>query len=296
MTTPLRDFSYEIAASDFTFGRGTNVHVESVDFGETTMELATVAQPRADGVRFGRGYFRGRVIIFTGNILNRSSETAAPETLDQLSTAWQPDEIRLTPGAVTSLRWNRAGRTRRVYGRPTRVASTSGRTTQGWIPFVAEFQCVDHLYYSDAEAVEVISIIPPEVGGLEGDLIGDLIASSEGAGQRGLLSQGTKPGWLICQVNGPIINPTIEMVGRWKIELDLTLASDQYVIVDPTPWNRSVLRNDNANMSGAIRSGNSARLSQMKIFPGVNEVLLRGVDPTGTSSVKVYWRDAYTSY
>lgn len=304
MTTPipLPELGYELQSIDpaydnFRFGEGTNYRIATVDFGSIESETGDIPQPRADGVRFGRDYYRGRLIAFEGNIWtarsNPGSAVAAPNLLRELTGAWTPDLLRSTPGRVTALRMQRSGRTIRVYGRPNRVSSTAGATKRGRIPFSMDFRCVDHYFYDDVEFTEVIPFIPPAVGGLIGELIGDIYASSAGVSDATITVNGNKPSWLVWKVHGPIQNPEIEVVDRWKAKLNLTLAADQFVIVDPTPWNRSVRRNTGANAAGAF-TAQSQRLSAMLLPPGPSQVLLRGTDNTGTSSLQLYWRDTYS--
>ncbi len=296
--TPLPNYGYEL--DDFRFGRETPYKIKTVDFGEITPVANDVDNPRADGQRFGRDYYRGRLVTFDGNIYtvreDPNNQFAAPDALERITNAWTPEQIRFTPGKVTNLRMHRNGRIRRVFGRPNRFKpGNQGSDSRGWIPFSCDFRCIDHLFYSDEEFQEVIPLIPVSLGGLIGPLIGPIIASDAGEGSGNITVMGTKPSWMISKINGPIIDPIIEVTDSWRAELKLTLYSDQYVIVDPTPWNRSIRRNDGANMSGAF-TAQSARLAQMRLSPGYNQVLLRGTDPSGTASMQAYWRDTYASF
>src|SRR5687767_5872901 len=120
MTTPepLSELAYELQSVDpaypnFTFGRGTQYHIGPPDFGAIEPETGDIPQPRADGVRFGRDYYRGRLIAFEGNIwtarTNPGDEVAAPILLEELAAAWSPELLRSTPGRVTALRMRRSG-------------------------------------------------------------------------------------------------------------------------------------------------------------------------------------------
>lgn len=293
----LEELSYDMGG--FKFGRGTDYYIANVDFGEVSQLNNDAPLPRGDGMRFGRDYRAGRLITFEGNILtNRrlpGDNDAAANALDIFETAWDNELLRLTPGMVVPLRLDRYGRTRRVYGRPRRFAATMGSVTRGRIPFVCDFQCIDHRFYGDTEFQENIPIIPPEVGGLEGELIGDIISSEGGEGGSNIQILGTKPSWITTRINGPIVDPEIEFVGQWSFKLNLTVAYDQSVIVDPSPWSRSVKRlSDGANYSGAFTS-TSQRISGMQLPPGSHEVILKGTDTSGTASAVIYWRNTYAS-
>lgn len=300
------ELRYALSNTDGTndliqFGSGTSYYISSVDFGEGELITNDAGLPRTDGIRFGRDYRGGRLITFEGNIrTTRShpgSQTAALDLLDLLSSAWDAEDIRHRPGVVMQLRMTRAGRSRIVYGRPRQFASISGRSKSGWIPFTCTFQCVDHVYYSNDEYSTVVQLIPSSTGGLQGDLIGDLVAIDGGAAQSVVNIDGTKPSWLSHIVYGPITNPEIEVIGQYKIRTNgLNIASDQAVEIDPRPWNRYVRRvSDGANFSGVF-TASSPSLSSMRIPPGVHEIVLRGNDATGTAYIANKWRNTYGSY
>lgn len=300
----LPNWSYQLAAydpaydDDIIFGRGTDIHVEKVDMGEIAIAANVVDNARADGVRFSRDYYRGRTITFEGNIYTASSQPgetdATPMAIEAMTSAWSPEHLRLTPGAVTSLRMNRGGKRRRVFGRPRKFLPELGKVSRGWAPYSATFECVDHYFYSDSENSQVIPYVPTSVGGLIGPLIGPIISSSPSTGTGQINVVGTKPSWLGFKIYGPIAGPIIEVTDQWYAAFDITIAYDEYLVVEPSPWLRTVRMNDGSNAAGSL-TANSARLSEMRVYPGPNQVLLRGTDPTGTARIETYWRDTYSS-
>jgi hypothetical protein len=154
---------------------------------------------------------------------------------------------------------------------------------------------VDHRFYEDFEFQRDIGFIPEEVGGMTGEVIGDIISSGAGEGGSDIPILGSKPSWIVCRFKGPIVDPEIEFVGQWSFKLNLSIAADQEVIVDPQPWSRAVRRvSDGANYSGSF-TATSQRLSGMTLPPGNHEAILKGNDPSGTASVKVYWRNTYAT-
>lgn len=278
----------------FAFGVGTPWFVQDVEVGEADGTSNDAAIPRQDGQRFGRDFRTGRVITFEIVIMSGNGAQALTD-LATINTAWLGDSVRATPGAVSVLSMTRGGRTRRVYGRPRRFAVASERTLGGHFSIVCDFQCVDHLFYGDAELSTVIGMSAPSIGGLVGPLIGPIDAESAGEGVQSLFVGGTIPGWLTMRIKGPIVDPIVELVGHWSAQLKVTLPSDDYVVIDPSPWNRAVRRAGGGNLSGAF-TASSRRLSQMRIPPGHQQILLRGIDPTGTASVTAAVREAYPSY
>jgi hypothetical protein len=295
----LLEGEYEISYQDRTFKFGgrktTPYYVDTVEFGQADMNLNDNNAPRSDGVLFGREYRGGRTITFEGNIITAPGPVPALNALEEFQAAWDNEDLRYQPGDVAVLRMRRGGRIRRVYGRPRRFRSTSRMTSHGWIPFVCDFETKDSRYYGDEEVAESISLIPAELGGLTGPLQGPIIATMPGDGEGIITIRGTKPSWLVVRLNGAIINPGIELVGHWKYTMPMTLLHDQWVLVDPTPWARSVRRQDGANLAGVF-TADSVRLSQMRVPPGTHQILLTGTDPSHTATAQLFFRDVYSSY
>jgi hypothetical protein len=297
------DFSYEL--DGFEFGRGTNYQIAEVAFNEAELSTHDAQLAAQDGISFGRDFRGGQIISFSGNVLtNRSNPgdpVAAPNAQNVLATAWDRKDIRMSPGTVIPLRMHRNGRQRKVFGRPRRFVALAGMTTRGLIPFSCDFQCADQYFYSDVENQESITMIPAEAGGISGDLIGDIIASSIGFGTNQIVVSGTEWSWLKFKIYGPSLtgvfsNPDIEVVGHWRIEMNTTIAYDDSVTIDPKPWTRSVRRTlNNANLSGSF-TADSPVLSSLRVPPGTHQIILRGIDVSGTARVEVSWHDTYGSF
>lgn len=291
----LADGQYELVNGDerWLFGRDTSCLVDAVDFGSPQLTNHDTPHPRGDGTLFGRDYRGSRTVTITGNVL--TDPGGALDALGGMEAAWLADGVRSEPSATSVLRMSRGGRLRTLYGRPRKFASTSRLSSRGWVPYTCDFTTLDHLYYGDDEAANLVPFVPNAVGGLIGGQVGGWAASSSGSSSGQVVVAGTRPSWLVWRVRGPIVNPQIEVVGRWIATLNTTVAYDQFISVDPSPWNRSVRRNDGANFSGAFTAA-SVRLSEMQVPPGANQVLLRGIDPTGSSSVELFWRNVWSSY
>lgn len=291
------DLSYVLTHPDGTgygFGMGTDVLVLDLEVGQADIVSNDASLPMQDGLRFGRDYRAGRVITFDMIVLLGTGPDAL-DALARVETAWLADTVRATPGMVSALSLTRGGRTRRVYGRPRRFALAPERDRFGWLSAIADFQCVDHLFYSDAELVTTVGLSTPSVGGLVGPLIGPIDAESAGEGVLDVFVGGTVPGWPVIRISGPIVDPTIELTGHWSATLRTTLASDQWVTIDTTPWNRAVRRHDGANLAGRF-TASSQRVSHMRVPPGRQQFVLRGLDPTGTAHADIHIREAFSSY
>lgn len=291
--TDLPAWSFEL--DGFRFGWGTRYHVTAWDFDAPDMRGNSSDVPRGDGRRWGRSYRSGRAVTFELTV-GEYSPPAAQASAAVLEAAWDAPDVRSTPGAVSCLRYRWADEVRRVYGRPGKIApatTTMGRS--GRIDYTCDFDTVDHLFYADDVAETVVPFVPNVLGGLVGPQTGGWAATTAGTASGRVPVGGSAPAWLVWTIHGPIVNPTIEVVGQWSATLQMTLAYDQSVTVDPTPWDRSVRRNDGASFAGAF-TADSVRLSLMRVPPGDQQVLLRGIDPSGTSSLRTAVRAAHSSY
>ena len=296
MTTVLDYMEYEL--DGFQFGGNpnliaTNYLVERAEFSEPELEQQDTSRPLEDGVMFGRDYKRGRTITFTMNILTHGQSAA--QALDDLSTVWDADSVRKSAGSTSVLRWNRHGRWSRVYGRPRKFAPVTGTVDNGWIPVLCDFRTMDHLYYSDTEYSNTISIVPPPSGGWVMPFTFPVTAGGIGVQQGEVVIGGTRPAWIASIINGPITNPTVEATNNWKFQLYTTINKNEFVVVNPRPWSRYVRRNGTTNLRGAF-SADSVRLTDMKLDPGPQEFILSGTDPSGTASLTTMWREARTSF
>lgn len=273
----------------------TKVMIEDVDFGSADLVTNDRQLPRADGIRFGRDYKGGRTIAFTMHIFGDNGLDGV-STLDQLTQVWMGDKVRGIPGGVSTLRIKYAGRTRRVYGRGRRFAPKGLRTAAtGWAPVDADFKTIDHYFYDDEEKSNTVSIVPTQGGGLLAPLSAPLTTLAVSYAPGEILVGGTRPTWPVFVIKGPISLPTVEVVGEYHVSLGIGIAYDEVCVIDPRPWTRGVRMGDGASVAGAL-TPLSPPLSRISLAPGTHEVILSGLDETGTSALTVAWRDVYTSF
>jgi hypothetical protein len=273
---------------------GRTYNVQTFTVGAAPVREQTAVVDAADGDRFGVDTLGGRLITLELNT-DCYTEAEGLDAAEAFEAGWDAEDIRTTPGAVSVLRWRRGTRVRRAYGRTRPPLLDHSMDWTGNIGITATFKTVDPLFYDDTEQVEIVDIVPDDVGGLAGDLVGDVVASGQAAGQRGFTVGGTKPTWLPVLIRGPITNPEVEIVGQWTVKLVGVIGVGAYVLIDPTPWTRDVRRSDGANVSGML-TAESQFLSGMRVRPGYHEAILRGTDPTGTARAELYWRSAHGSH
>lgn len=270
------------------------VMIEDITFNAPDIITQDKQLPRSDGIRFGRDYRGGRTIAFDMHVFGQNGPQAF-EVLDELTQAWYGDNTRTSPGAVQTLRIKRGSTTRRVYGRGRRLAPAPLRTSAtGWSPVTAEFKTVDHYYYDDQEKTNTVSIIPTQGGGLLAPLAAPLSTLGVSYAPGEIFVEGTAACWPVYVVHGPINLPTVEVVGEYRITLGIGVAHDELLIIDTRPWTRGVRMGNGTSVAGALTPA-SALLRNARLKPGGHEIILSGLDETGTSSLTVAWRDVYVS-
>lgn len=256
-------------------------------------------RPREDGMFFGRDLLTGRLISLEGSVSTDSGDTARL-AWEALSAAWDAEELRLTPTATGMLRLRmHDGPTRVVYGRPRDINPKDDPGYKlldvGRLDWVAQFRCIDHLFYDDVEQSEGFDIVSGGAPGLRSPLRSPLTSrvpgsSLELAGR--VVVGGTQPAWPQITIYGPVVNPAWFDIGVGWLQLALTLRYDEFVTIATAPWNRSVRLNGVTNVAGALTT-QSMRLSRARLTPGVHQLVLRGISDTGTARMVTSWRDAY---
>lgn len=279
----------------YLMGPTTDIMVEDVDFGTADIVQSDKQLPRSDGIRFGRDFRGGRVITVSLQLFGPTGEDTV-RMVNELAERWNADETRAVPGATSVLRWRSGNHQRRAYGRPRRFAPVSTRANANWAPIVADFQCVDHRYYSDVEESNTVSIVPPDVGGFFEPFVWPLTSVAISYAPGVITVGGNGPAWPVYVIRGPIADPVIRIVGEFEVPFPgLVLKSDETLVVDTRPWSRGIRRNNTVSLPGAL-SATSPRLSNLYLKPGGYEIILRGSDLTGTASMTVAWREVFASF
>ncbi|MFP3990988.1 hypothetical protein U9R90_26680 [Streptomyces sp. E11-3] len=290
--------------ASFTFGSIRSgfylLEPHEIVYGDT--EAGDKPLPREDGIRFGQDFKAAATITFEIGVDTvdqapggHGRHGANLDALSALAQAWDAEAVRRRFATPAVLRTVQGGRARRLYGRPRRCASVGSRLTrQGYTPVIATFACQDGVAYDDVEQQQRIDIVPPSHHGLVGPLTTPLTMTgpSTSLPTSDVVVGGTGPAWPVITIHGPISRPVCEVVGRWKAGLDLDLGAGERVVIDPRPWARTVLRNGNASVAGALHRS-APRLADIRLPLGRQDFILRGTDPTGTAYMTVAWRDAY---
>lgn len=280
LTYPGEDLIFGSVGSGYVF-------TAAPDLGAREIEHEDARRPRADGISFGQDFTAGRTVTFELDVDGADTDDARAK-LARLSRAWRADAVRSTPGATATLT---TGSGRVAFGRPRRFSSNDDLLPQGLSTVVADFASADDAWYGGTEQGVTVPLVPAPSGGLLAPLAAPLSTTQSSDRSQGVTVGGELPTWPVIEIQGPITNPSVELVGALRMDFNLTLAYDQTLVVDTRPWARSILRNG-ASVAGTI-TRSSTRLAHAALAPGSYEFVLRGTAGSGNPAATIRWREAY---
>jgi hypothetical protein len=293
----LEEMQFEILPSEFEdtgypFGIGLQVSIETFDPGEMTW-LEQTGQNSHNGARhFGRDTTMAP--SWTWTMHTDGDNTAdALRRLREFSSAWRARKIARVPSAVLPLRYRVGHRTRRVYGRPRRLASPpSNLILGGYIPITASFDLVDDLHYADTLSSAILTYNADGDGGFVLPSVLPIVTQPQSERALDVINDGDEDAPLVIRFEGPVVNPSLQGPG-WNVSLKMEISAGEYVEIDTRPWRMTVLRNGSASVAG--RLGRRQRLSDIALPAGKSTLRYRGASSSATSSCAVSWRSAYSS-
>lgn len=285
-----------------TFGLGCDVELTADGWqpGSTSMRSNDVDVAGASGRRFGRSIPGGATWGFS-LYTDQDSEEEAWRALSDLKAAWEsladPTGI-VESESVTFLRYQIAGKTRRVYGQPRRFDKVvSNLSLSGRIDLEADFELAFPLYLDDTEHSQTFGILaPPDP--TAGVIVPVIVpfTSSSGTGERvgSIKIGGEVPTPVIVEFiagTGNLFDAQVT-VGTGVVALRDTVFTTEKVIADPRPWVRSV---STASGGAVAVDARVTRLAKMWLPPGEHRVVFTGEDATSSASAVIRWHDAYRS-
>lgn len=279
------NFQFGTIASHYVFPQDGPPSISNI-----TIDDQDASRPRGDGILFGTDYRDGTTVTFDIEVDGGDSEQTANDLLQVLSKAWRADTVRQTPGALATLT---AHTGRSTFGRPRRFQPKYDLTPFGLTAVTCDFATADDLWY-DPQDIATVKLIPDVGGGLIAPLASPLSTTASSDRSQTFTVGGTLPTWPVITITGPLANPVIEVVGRFALSFNLTLAADQSLVIDTRPWARTIQRNG-ANVAGGLVAGGN-RLSDAAIPPGTYDLSLRGTSATGTPQAQIAWRNAYPTF
>jgi len=104
--------------------------------------------------------------------------------------------------------------------------------------------------------------------------------------------EGESATWPVVTIRGPILNPVVEVAGRFKFAASTSLKFDETLTIDTRPGRQTVLRNGRI-LAALTRS--SSLLPEASLPPGSYTLTLSGSSTTGAPSAQISWRSAYST-
>lgn len=299
MATTLNEMQFEIlpyaeADRGVLFGIGCDISVNADGFkpGGPDWYTEDSENPINGATQFGRDHLLGPSWQWDLHV-NRDQVGNALKSLGELATAWRAQQIRDEVGAVLCIRYQLAGRTRRIYGRPRRFEYTpDNRILNGYMDVPADFKCADANTYDDAWSSVLMALEVTPTGGLVFPTVFPQTSQPGGSRDSVAVVDGDTETYPIIRFDGPISTPSIESAD-WAISLDMTLGDGEYVEVDTRPWVNTVLLNGSQSVAGAL--GKRQWLSNVRMAPGSHDFVFRGSAASAGATCEVRWRSAWNS-
>jgi hypothetical protein len=198
-----------------------------------------------------------------------TDESVALEAMSTVRKAWAAPVSRQANGPCI-LRYKIAGRVRRIFGRPGKLAiSVNNRILGGYIPITTEFRPLSAYTYDDVASTHSLAE-------------GSTFAATIG---------GELEAWPILTFNGPLTNPSF-ITDDWTLALTCDIADGDSVVVDLRPWSLGVtLTSDGTQVPDYLDP--TIRLSNLSFEPGDLNLSLDADSGTGTCDVE--WSNTYYS-
>lgn len=297
MVNDLKLGQYELGGS-FVFGTrsrflaANDFLVNTFDMDNGAIDDVDTDMPMEDGTMFGIDIRGGQTLAWKIFLWKRGQ--TALDDLGRFRRAWRGDDVRKRAGAVTTLRMNKQNRTRLVYGRPRRWTPTFGAVERGWAPVTCDFKCVDECFYDDVQSFHSMSMSVPPTAGLTAPFVTPLVVFQYQPAAGVFIVNGDMDTWPIFTIQGPCVNPEIEILNQYKFSMNVSLYHTDILTIDTRPWRRTVLLNGQLNRSGRF-TADSASLPDMQLRPGVHSMRYRAWDETLSSIATVGWRHAYST-
>ncbi|TDW69180.1 hypothetical protein EDF51_106164 [Curtobacterium sp. PhB25] len=255
------------------------------ELGDPDRETQDSSLPGVDGTFFGIDTTAGQTIAFGLTAVGETDEEAR-QLYAALRRVWRADSIRSTPGAMAKLT-HPSGRS--TFGRPRRFTPAFYPDAAGAVGATLDFATSDDLWYDEPDYIRV-PLAVSQSGGLVEPLVEPLVAYGSTTAANTFTVKGEVPTWPVITIEGPIVNPTVEVTGRFRFTAATSLRYDETLVIDTRPGRQSVLRNG-TQIAALTRS--STLLTDASLPPGNYTLLLSGSSSSGAPTARADWLAAY---
>lgn len=304
MPAVLRDEQWELLTPDgsggfdsFVFGKAARVRTlqGGFDLGSSEVNAQDSPYGQRDGLAFGRDTFGAPEQQFEFGVVR---DVDAWEEMLAFQAAWRADSMRSTPGAVSILRYRRAGKTWRVEGRPRKFdLAMEDNPHPRFQRATATFQTQYPERYLEPMAGQTRSLelqlrATSSGGGTSWPIVWP---ATWGAVQQQRMGDVEVGGFRPAPFKAQIFAPSqagqlsgIRISGRgWEVATSRVLNAGESVLLDTKA---GTFGRGSKSWAGSVtrRSDLLARLQ-----PGQQPIRFEGVDPSNTASVVITWMDTY---
>jgi hypothetical protein len=278
----------------YVYGRGaSSIQIQNTATDTGSLVVQDQAVTGHDGTLFGIDTLPGMVITQTGYALTSPAQGAlAMDAYSALAGAWNDPSVRLTDNTVQVLRGYYPGSNvvRRCYGRGRKIVPTYGMVYQGLVPFTAQFQAADTIWYSDIPTVLNLTQRPSFFGTITPPLTPPYqLAASNIFQQNAIVNTGSLPTWPVITITGPISYPGLVFVNTpVSIGYNGVMKATDTLVIDTRPWARTAILNT-SSVAGLLTG---SPMISMQAQPGSTVVRFTGQDSTGQATCVITWRNA----
>lgn len=140
----------------------------------------------------------------------------------------------------------------------------------------------------ESQSVKTVTVGLPKPGGVDFDLIWDIIFTESSGGFATANNAGTTEAQMVARLHGPMINPRLTNVATGEfIGINHTLLAGDVVTIDTR--DSSIIQGESTNRMGDLVAGST----HWKVQPGTNDIRLEAETYT-EGYAEIDFRDTYT--
>lgn len=292
----LNDWQYDLGG--VLIGTGTSVQViETTGLGRPPVRDNDVDQPSMDGQWAGPDYWAARQVQIDAAIRVPGDAQACHDMVASLQGVFDQPAVRLVGGQGMAFRIKRPGRpVKQLTVRVRKLDPEYKQVIHGYVPLDIELLAHDPVFYADEETTTEIPLGWLTGGGFAAPVVAPIYVQdgTVAADRPGwVTNSGTSDAWPIIRITGPCANVTVinAATGRTLSLPTLNLFAGQWVEIDTRPGYRTVTTQSGGNAS--VYLSPASRIDLFSLAPGTSEMRWTAFDATGTSRMRLTWRDAY---